>query len=96
MEQQNISAGNLARLKTLTRSTDEEVRQKAGLVLEVARLAPRKRKRHSNLAKKRPDLLNRLAKQGLITGYPAEPTRAAAGGDGDFEDTEDDAMPPAF
>ena len=96
LEQQNISAKNTARLKTLTKSTDEEVRQKAGLVLDVAHFAPRKRKRHSNLAKKRPDLLNRLAEQGLIAGYPAEPTRAAAGGDGDLEDTEDDAMPPAF
>ena len=83
LEQKNISGKNVARLETLTRSADGEVRQKAGLVLEVAHLAPHKRRRHSNLAKTRPDLLNRLAEQGLMLGYPAEPARATAGGDDD-------------
>ena len=54
LEQQNISAKNVARLKTLARSPDEEVRRKAGLVLEVGHLAPGKRKRHSTLAKTQP------------------------------------------
>ena len=56
LEQQNILAKNIARLRMLARSPDEEVRQKAGLALEVAHLAPRKRKRHSNLVQKRADL----------------------------------------
>jgi hypothetical protein len=96
LEQQNISAKNVARLKTLARSPDEEVRRKAGLVLEVGHLAPGKRKRHSTLAKRQPDLLNRLVEQGLVFGDPAEPARATAGGDDDWEDAEDDVMPPAF
>ena len=96
LEQQNISAKNVARLKRLARSPDEEVRRKAGLVLEVSHLAPGKRRRHSTLAKRQPDLLSRLVEQGLIFGYPAGPAGATAGGDDDWEDAEDDVMPPAF
>jgi len=96
LEQQIISAKNVTRLKMLARSPDEEVRRKAGLVLEVGHFAPGKRKRHSTLAKRQPDLLNRLVEQGLIFGYPAEPARATAGGDDDWEDAEDDVMPPVF
>lgn len=64
LEQQNISAKNVTRLKTLARPPNEEVRQNAGLVLEVALLAPRKRERLSKLARKQPDHWIALASRG--------------------------------
>lgn len=71
LDQRNISAKNMARLKTLCRSSNEEVRQKAQLVLEMARIAPHRRKRRGILARQMPELLNRLVEEGLIIGYSA-------------------------
>jgi len=70
LDQRNISDKNISRLKSLLRSPREEIRQKAGLLLDVARIAPRKRKRWSILARQEPDLLNRLIEAGLLLGVP--------------------------
>ena len=66
LNQSNISATNISRLKTLTRFPDQEVRERAELLLEVARVKSHKRKRRSYLARHRPDLLDRLVGQGLL------------------------------
>ena len=66
LSQSNISAKNMSRLKTLTKFPDQEVQEKAELLLEVARLRPYKRKRRGYLARHRPDLLDRLVGQGLL------------------------------
>jgi hypothetical protein len=80
MDQRNISAKNVARLRTLCNSSSEEVREKAQLVLEVALAAPHKRKRRAVLARQSPELLNRLIEQGLIMGYLTGPEARASGG----------------
>ena len=70
LDQRNISDRNISRLESLLRSPREEIRQKAELLLDVARIAPRKRKRWGILAKQQPDLLNRLIEAGLLLGVP--------------------------
>ena len=64
--QRNISAGNIARLKRLCKSSDEEVQRQATLLLEVAKLAPHKRGRIACLARRAPDLLDQLAAEGIF------------------------------
>jgi ribonuclease HI len=64
LTQSNISAKNVVRLETLTESGDTEVREWATAVLDVARRAPRKRKRYVRLTREAPDLLHRL--RGLL------------------------------
>ena len=70
LDQRNISDKNISRLKSLLRSPNQEVHRNAELVLEVARIAPRKRKRWGLLARKEPELLNRLIEAGLLLGVP--------------------------
>jgi hypothetical protein len=91
-DQRNISAKNKSRLKTLCRSSSEEVRQKAQLVLEVARAAPHKRKRRAVLARQSPELLNRLIEQGLILGYLTGPEAELTVEDDGTQETGEDAM----
>ena len=68
LDQRNISDKNISRLKSLLRSPNQEVHQKAELLLAVARIAPRKRKRWGLLARQEPELLNRLIEAGLLLG----------------------------
>lgn len=70
LNQRNISDKNISRLKSLLRSPNQEVHQKAELLLEVARIAPHKRKRWGLLARQEPELLNRLIEAGLLLGVP--------------------------
>ena len=60
LNQSNISGKNIARLKTLTQETDTEVRELASLVLEIALVHPRKRRRWKFLARQRRDLFKRM------------------------------------
>ena len=64
--QRNISAGNIARLKRLRKSPDEEIQRQAALLLEVAKLAPHKRGRIACLATHAPELLDQLAAEGVF------------------------------
>jgi len=68
LDQRSISDKNISCLKSLLRSPREEVRRKAELLLAVARIAPRKRKRWGVLARQEPELLNRLIEAGLLLG----------------------------
>lgn len=74
LHQKNISAKNIARLKSVSRSPDEDVRHRAELILQVAQVKPHKRKRNAFLARHHPELLNQLAAQGLILRWAVEPS----------------------
>ena len=83
LNQRNISAKNISRPKSLCKSPDQGVREKAELVLEVARLKPHKRKRVGYLARRKPELLGQLARHGLLLDDPRFPMTALSMGDGD-------------
>ncbi len=69
LQQSNISAKNIKRIKILAKHTNKEIAGKAALILEVARLRPHKRKRIKFLAKNHRDLLKKLEEKDLIFGY---------------------------
>ncbi len=69
LHQSNISARNIARLKRLCGSPNEEDRRKAALVLEVARAKPGKRQRWGFLSQSNPALVERLMEEGLLPEY---------------------------
>ena len=69
LRQRNISAKNRAQLQRLCDSPDDQVRQIAALVLEVARVKPGRRKRRAYLAKHKPDALAQLVQQGLLDDF---------------------------
>lgn len=83
LHQSVISAGNVARLKRLCGSSDEEVRRKAALVLEVALARPGKRRRWGILARANPRLLDRLMEEGLLPEYAITAYLAAPNHDDD-------------
>jgi hypothetical protein len=60
LDQSNISANNISRLETLKQYPNEEVRELAGLILEVALVKPHKRRRSNFLAQHHPDIWQRL------------------------------------
>lgn len=66
LNQSRISDKNLLRLGTLTASNEPRIAELAALVLEVARVAPNKKRRLSRLARERRDLLDALEESGLI------------------------------
>ena len=59
LNQSNISARNIQRLKTLAAHPDSEVQRLATLVLDVARVHPYKRRRWRHLAARHRDLFHR-------------------------------------
>jgi hypothetical protein len=59
LDQRNISAKNIARLKTLVAQPDPEVQRLAMLVLDVALAHPFKRRRWRHLAARHRDLFHR-------------------------------------
>jgi len=65
LHQKNISAKNIARLKSLCEFYDSDIRQLARTVLEVATVAPRRRKRAGYLHRHRPDLYSQLVQLGV-------------------------------
>ena len=65
LEQSNISAKNITHLECLCTSTDQDVRELAALVLDVARVKPHARRRLRYLRVHRPDLLAQLVRYGL-------------------------------
>ena len=77
LHQSIISAGNVARLRRLCGSSDEDVRRKAALVLEVALVRPGKRRRWAILARTNPGLVDRLTEEGLLPEYAVHASRAA-------------------
>ncbi len=71
LEQSRISEKNIARLRTLPRSGDPRIAELVCLVLEVAVVAPYRRRRIRTLARLRRDVLKRMEEVGLIPPLPA-------------------------
>ena len=60
LRQSHISEKNITRLEQLLRSEDKKISELAGIVLEVAKVNPYKRRRLKVLARERRDLLEKL------------------------------------
>ncbi|MBK8870762.1 MAG: hypothetical protein IPN19_06865 [Elusimicrobia bacterium] len=69
MCQSHISDKNVARLTVLAGSGNPRIAELAGVVLEVARVRPYKRRRLKVLARERRDLLEKLDRTGLILAH---------------------------
>jgi len=69
LKQSHISEKNISRLEQLQSSEDEEVSMLAGIVLEVAKVKPYKKRRLKVLARERRDLLEKLDETGLILAH---------------------------
>jgi hypothetical protein len=73
LEQKNISAKNIARLKSLCEFPDEDIQQLARIVLDIATVAPRRRKRRGCLHHYHPDLYDRLVQVGIYDEWIETP-----------------------
>jgi len=75
MEQSNISAKNIARLKALVSIADSNFQLMRELILDIALIAPRKRRRWKILREQRIEVLQRAVDAGLIDQLdePIEP-----------------------
>jgi len=69
LRQSHISDKNVSRLKKLATSPNEEIAKLAGIVLEVAKIKPYKRRRLKELARKNRNLLQKLDETGLILAH---------------------------
>ena len=69
LRQSHISGRNVLRLGKLAASPNENTAELAGIVLEIAKIKPYKRKRLRELAGTRRDLLHRLEETGLILAH---------------------------
>jgi len=89
MEQKNISSKNIARLRSLCEFPEESVRHLAKVVLDVATVAPRRRKRQGFLYHNHPELYARLVDLGIydewidVPEYSEEDEWADVSSDGD-------------
>ena len=66
MDQSNISPKNVKRLQQMVGSENPEIQELASLVLEVAEVKPRKRRRLKFLAQNHPRLFKKLEETNLI------------------------------
>lgn len=61
-----ISAKNVAWLTSLSASADRELAERAAIMVEIARVAPRKRKRLGRIRHGHPELWQRMVTAGLV------------------------------
>lgn len=69
LKQSHITDRNVARLRTLAASSNQQTAELAGIALEVALVKPYKKLRLKFLAKERRDLLEKLRESGLIMAH---------------------------
>ena len=69
MDQSNISQKNIARLKSFASIDDATFQKLRVLILEIAQLAPRRRRRWKLVASNRRDLLQAAIEAGLIEHF---------------------------
>ena len=69
LEQSHISKKNVARLTVLADSENDEISKLDGIVLEVAKVKPYKKRRLKVLARERRDLLEKMNETGLIFAH---------------------------
>jgi hypothetical protein len=72
LQQKNISEKNITRLESLCEFDDPEIRQLAKAVLDIARVAPRKRKRAGFLRHHHPHLYQQLVQLGVYEEWIEE------------------------
>jgi hypothetical protein len=73
LHQKNISAKNIARLKSLCEFDNADVRHLAKIVLEVATVKPHRRKREGYLRHHHPELYSHLVQLGVYEERIEEP-----------------------
>jgi len=66
LSQSHISEKNVVHLRTFSKSSDINISELAGIVLEVAEVKPFKKRRLKFPARERRDLLQKLEETGLI------------------------------
>ena len=69
LRQSHISHKNVSRLRKLAASPNEQVAELAGVVLEVAKIRPYKKRRLKELGRNNRDLLRKLDETGLILAH---------------------------
>ncbi len=69
LSQSNITKKNISRLQKIACSENENISEMANIVLEVARIKPRKKNRLKYLAKENKILLLKLKKTGLSVAH---------------------------
>ncbi len=69
LKQSHISERNVARLRILASYPNPHTAEMAGIVLEIARIKPYKKRRLKMLARERKDLLDKLEETGLILAH---------------------------
>jgi len=69
LQQSHISKKNVTRLSMLAGSENQKIAELAGIVLEVARVKPHKKRRLKVLSRERRDLLDKLDETGLILAH---------------------------
>jgi len=69
LRQSHISNKNMARLKELAGSSNQQIAEQVALVHEIARIKPYKRKRLKVLARTRKDFLDKLEDTGMIRAH---------------------------
>ena len=69
VEQSNVSQKNIARLKSLASINDATFQSLRALILEIAQLAPRRRRRWKIVATRRRDLLLSAIEAGLVEDF---------------------------
>src|SRR5512133_263832 len=70
MQQENISAKNIAKLREYAESSDDEIRRCATTALRIANIAPRKKHRIASLLRRDPDLIVEAAVDDLLAYEP--------------------------
>jgi hypothetical protein len=88
MHQSHISEKNLARLEQMAKLENPHVASLAGIVLEVARVKPYKKRRLKFLAQKHPDLLRKLQDTGLVLAHTWDWEPSEASTQANLEETE--------
>ena len=68
----NISEAGIRHLSLLAGHDDAEVREMASLVLEIARVHPRRRKRFGKIRSRHPDLWRRMIASGILEDFDSE------------------------
>ena len=69
LNQSHISDKNITRLEKLCESSQPRISELAGIVLEVAKVKPYKKRRLKVLARERRDLFTKLDETGLIFAH---------------------------
>jgi len=94
LKQTNISARNIARLESLSSIKDAAFQKFRRLVLEIARVRPRKRQRWKNVRREYPDLYRKVVAAGWFSEYDLDERLDHPELPRDVEEADWDALDP--